>query len=808
MDIDLKDYNLVDIISVENYGYNNTYDLEVEDIHLFNARNDLCDFNSISHNSALITVFDKDDDKMLNAKTNFKVLRKIGFEKNIKKNGDIEWEGRVIVDSKYDGFEGMKYDVVLTDYEYNDMLCKQGVINWFHVDPQRARSNNSVLLVRKDTKLEDFKKIVEKIKHFGEPGFVFADEDNGTLVNPCFHKDTRIHTDKGLIRIEDLAKTGDVFNTCIDNRIGKLNELYKNNFGVSVRQTSTSAVVTQKNVPIFELITEHGHAIRLTENHEFITSVGRKKLNELNVGDTIYIQSGVGKFGEIGNFNQGFLLGLIAGDGTFNEDSAILNVWEEDFEYTDKIHQMVLEETKSIKKKCDNGKGINWATKTPSSISGVKGKQISSVQLFNLIKMLGVENPKDIKVKVPECIWRGTKDMVIGYLQGLIFSDGSVSLCKGKSKAHDTLVCDINQSNKKLLQEIQILLQNLGVSSRLYKTHDKRHQRLPDGKGGYASYICKANYKLSINRGNLIHFISKYPLYGRKQQKILGLLKQRGYDCRKQERFITKVKSIDYVENGDVYCFTQPKTNTTIANGLVVGQCAEIRAIPITSDGVCGVQMCNLTSMNGKKIINKETFKTVVKAATIIGTLQAGYTDFKYLSPAAKKLTDEEALLGVSITGFMEHPDILLDSENQKEMAQYAVKINKDWSKKIGINQAARVTCVKPEGCQTFDTIIKTSVGDITFQKIFELNGYNIEDFKKYEDGIFLPITEKIMVKDKDNEWQYISNLYVRGMSKTIKIEMEDGKIINCTPNHQFLLKNGQWKRADELSDIDEIVNY
>lgn len=137
--------------------------------------------------------------------------------------------------------------------------------------------------------------------------------------------------------------------------------------------------------------------------------------------------------------------------------------------------------------------------------------------------------------------------------------------------------------------------------------------------------------------------------------------------------------------------------------------CFEIGFIPVTDDGVCGVQFCNLTTQNGAKIDTAEKFKDATKAATIIGTLQAAYTSFPYLSNTAQKLTEQEALLGVSITGMMENPDILLDPKLQKEMAEYSVQINKEWAKKLGINQAARITCVKPEG--TSSIVLQTSSG-------------------------------------------------------------------------------------------------
>lgn len=126
--------------------------------------------------------------------------------------------------------------------------------------------------------------------------------------------------------------------------------------------------------------------------------------------------------------------------------------------------------------------------------------------------------------------------------------------------------------------------------------------------------------------------------------------------------------------------------------------CFEIGFIPVTESGVCGVQFCNLTSINGRLITNEQEFADAVKAETIIGTLQAGYTNFNYLSNASEELTKQEALLGCSITGMMDNPGVLLDKSLQKKMAELAIQVNKDWANKLGINPAARITCIKPEG--------------------------------------------------------------------------------------------------------------
>jgi ribonucleoside-triphosphate reductase len=111
-----------------------------------------------------------------------------------------------------------------------------------------------------------------------------------------------------------------------------------------------------------------------------------------------------------------------------------------------------------------------------------------------------------------------------------------------------------------------------------------------------------------------------------------------------------------------------------------------------------GWQFCNLTEINGAKLHTEEDFRTAVRAATIIGTLQAGYTTFPYLGETTEKLCRREALLGVSITGMMDSPSITLDPIMQQKMAKYAIEVNREVSLKIGTEPGARLTCVKPAG--------------------------------------------------------------------------------------------------------------
>tara|TARA_B110000211_G_scaffold60014_1_gene67575 strand:- start:1094 stop:3181 length:2088 start_codon:yes stop_codon:yes gene_type:complete len=125
--------------------------------------------------------------------------------------------------------------------------------------------------------------------------------------------------------------------------------------------------------------------------------------------------------------------------------------------------------------------------------------------------------------------------------------------------------------------------------------------------------------------------------------------------------------------------------------------CVEIGMYP-QIDGESGWQGCNLTEINGGKCTTKEEFFKACRAGAIMGTLQAGYTDFKYLSETSQRIFEREALLGVSVTGWMNNPDVLFDVDIQKTGAEIVKTVNKEVAELIDINQAARTTCVKPSG--------------------------------------------------------------------------------------------------------------
>ena len=143
---------------------------------------------------------------------------------------------------------------------------------------------------------------------------------------------------------------------------------------------------------------------------------------------------------------------------------------------------------------------------------------------------------------------------------------------------------------------------------------------------------------------------------------------------------------------------------------LIVNPCVEIGMWPVDEEtGESGWQACNLSTINCAKIKTEEDFLDACKAASIIGTLQAGFSSFPYLGKTSEAIVKREALLGVSMTGIMEQYEICLDPKIQKDGAKVVKDENKRIAKIIGINQAARTTCIKPEG--TSSCVLGTSSG-------------------------------------------------------------------------------------------------
>lgn len=167
------------------------------------------------------------------------------------------------------------------------------------------------------------------------------------------------------------------------------------------------------------------------------------------------------------------------------------------------------------------------------------------------------------------------------------------------------------------------------------------------------------------------------PQRGRANNSVV--LDRRKVDKESFDYIWERVKASGCGEPGIVF------TNDPYNYGM--NPCAEI--------SLKSCSFCNLTTINVSDVYTQEEFENRVRAATIIGTIQASYTDFHYLRDVWRRNAENEALLGVSMTGIASGAVMDLDI---KKAAKYAVQVNKEIADKIGIKHAKRVTTVKPEG--------------------------------------------------------------------------------------------------------------
>lgn len=236
------------------------------------------------------------------------------------------------------------------------------------------------------------------------------------------------------------------------------------------------------------------------------------------------------------------------------------------------------------------------------------------------------------------------------------------------------------------------------------------------------------------------------------------------------------------------------KADRKLKPGSGLNPCAEIL--------LNNYQFCNLSTIVVKPTDSKEDLMRKIRLAALLGTYQATLTDFKYLRPCWKKQTEEETLLGVSMTGILDHPLLRQVSEETaaflQQLRDEAVRVNKEYAQAFGINPAASVTSIKPEGCQNVDTLLSTDLGVL---KLSELGGDpHTCSFQAIQS----------MKVSTDSEDQRVASFKGNGIAATKKIVLNSGLFLEATPNHMFrVVREGAyvWVRSDEIKEGD-VVPY
>lgn len=541
----------------------------------------------------------------------------------------------IIADAVISG--GVRRAALLCQFDADDqdmISCKTG--EWWVEMPELSRANNSAAILP-STPEAVYNRLFKYIEEFGEPATIFIPHED-IVYNPCcFTGDTIVAVADGRngVTIKELAEAGEKTPIYYKNKRGKVCIEYGRAFCTGEKK-------------VVKVVLSNGSVINCTPDHPLQTVNGNYVAAGESEGVVLskFFSSKKRKYRTINSFTNGYA----------------------------RQYRMIWEFYNGEK---PEGQEIDH-------IDNSVGDFISNLQLLPLGDHLRKTGAERIGENNP--IHKADKNRVIEAAKVVSFleNNGRYSGLSGE---------DLIEIGREVLRQGKNLTR---------KNCQSIDDRFPSGfsknrfSGSWSLYV---KYVL----GELEYRDPVTPTYTSKEEPSLDYLAESVYVVSVvDEGIIEEVYDVEMdCPEHNFAIITKGDADYGNSEGVFVHNC-EVAGYPqceINGEKRYGFFFCNLTEINGAMVKTRQEFLEACEAAAILGTIQASWTNFSdILSPASKFIAERDSLIGVGITGMCENPQLLFDPELQREGAERVRQINKEVSRLIGINFAARCTVIKPSG--------------------------------------------------------------------------------------------------------------